>query len=219
MNKTICSFKYLLGFMLSFTLISESYATSVKAKAASTKSSKAKLKKHIPRTREKPHSDDYMEGTASCYAPKFVGRKTTSGDRFVMDKFTGASPVLPMRTKVKVTNLKNDKVVYVEINDRMAFKSGHVIDFPKLPASFIGMNCPSGLAKVKLEIIDSSIYSSMLNAQLSGIVISSLPLLSNQEMLDIAIQLAESDYVPKEHESAALSNAKSTKESVLNINE
>lgn len=138
----------------------------------------------------KPHSDDYMQGVASCYAQKFVGRRTTSGQVFTMDRFTGAHPTLPMGTKLKITNLKNNKVVYIAVNDRMAKKSGHVIDLTLLAARQIGI-CP-GLGQVNLEIIDNDTFNQVLNGNTTQLLISANPLLSESNALEIANQFAAS---------------------------
>lgn len=158
--------------------------TKHKAKSSSHKTTKKS------RIRTKPHSDDYMDGVASCYAKKFVGRRTTSGDIFVMDRFTGAHTTLPMRTKLKVTNVKNGKFVYIEVNDRMARVSGHVIDLPTRSAEALGMRCPT-LAIAHLDILDNDTYNSLLKGQLGQSAILSNPLFTSEQQLEIANQLAE----------------------------
>ena len=47
---------------------------------------------------------------------------------------TAAHKSLPMGTYVKVTNLKNDSVVVVKINDRMPQSNSRVIDLSKAAA-------------------------------------------------------------------------------------
>ena len=56
-------------------------------------------------------------GKASYYAKKFNNRRTTSGEIFSNDSLTGAHKTLAFGSIVKVTNLKNDSVVIVKIND------------------------------------------------------------------------------------------------------
>lgn len=133
----------------------------------------------------KEHSDDYMDGTASFYARKFAGRKTTSGRRLDMSAFTAAHPTLPMGTKLKVTNLSNDKVVYVEVNDRMPSASGHVLDLTTAGARQIGIN---GIGKVHLEVIDNGIFQNVANGEISKALISANPLLSESQAISIANQ-------------------------------
>src|SRR5690349_2230775 len=62
-------------------------------------------------------------GIASFYADKFNGRKTATGGTYNPTKMTAACNVLPLGTWVKVTNLKNDRSVIVQINDRLHYKN------------------------------------------------------------------------------------------------
>ena len=57
----------------------------------------------------------------SYYGEYHHGKKTASGEIFNMHKMTCASPVLPFNTKVKITNLNNNKSVVVRVNDRGPF--------------------------------------------------------------------------------------------------
>lgn len=180
------------------------------ATKAKHKSSSAGKKSKHSRIRTKPHSDDYMDGVASCYAAKFIGRKTTSGDRFTMDKYTGAHPTLPMRTKLKVTNLKNDKIVYIEVNDRMAKSSGHVIDLTLLAAKRIGI-CP-GLGQVHLDILDNDSYNALLKGQLGQLLILANPLLSESATLELANQYANAVHNESDVKNDAESSDDKTKD-------
>lgn len=97
------------------------------------------------------HEHKKEVGMASWYGPKFQGKRTASGVRYDQRKLTAAHPSLPFGTKVKVTNVANEKSVVVEINDRGPFSRGRVIDLSKAAAKEIGMiGC--GVARVELEI-------------------------------------------------------------------
>src|SRR5579885_991709 len=61
------------------------------------------------------------EGLASWYGPGFYGHKTASGERFTKRSLTCAHRNLPFGSKIKVTNLDNDKSVIVRVNDRGPF--------------------------------------------------------------------------------------------------
>lgn len=88
--------------------------------------------------------------TASWYGKPFHGRLTASGERYNMHSLTAAHNSLAFGTKVKVTNLSNDKSVVVKINDRGGFaKYGRVIDLSKQANSII--DC--GLCKVKIKVL------------------------------------------------------------------
>ena len=89
-------------------------------------------------------------GKASFYADKFEGIQTASGEKYKHNKFTGAHKTLPFGTKVRVTNLANEKTVEVTINDRGPYVEGRVIDLSKAAAKELGMT-KDGVAPVKIE--------------------------------------------------------------------
>lgn len=91
-------------------------------------------------------------GVASYYALKFHGRKTANGDIFHKDSLTAAHKTLPFGTKVRVTNLKNNKSVIVKINDRGMHGKNRIIDLSHAAAKELNM-IGSGLIKVKVEVI------------------------------------------------------------------
>ena len=93
------------------------------------------------------------KGKASFYADKFDGKPTASGEKYRHNKFTGAHKTLPFGTKVKVTNLSNNKSVEVVINDRGPYVEGRVIDLSKSAAEQLGF-INLGLTDVQLEVID-----------------------------------------------------------------
>ncbi len=82
---------------------------------------------------------------------KFQFRKTSSGDRFNQLALTAAHRSLPFGTKVRVTNLVNNRSVTVKINDRGPFIEGRIIDLTRYAFSKIG-DTEQGLIKVKLEV-------------------------------------------------------------------
>lgn len=89
-------------------------------------------------------------GVASYYGERFRGRRTASGERFNPDALTAAHRRLPFGTRLRVTNLRNDRSVIVRINDRGPFTRGRVIDLSKAAARRIGM-IASGTARVRIE--------------------------------------------------------------------
>lgn len=93
-------------------------------------------------------------GKASFYADKFEGRTTASGEKYKHSKLTAAHKTLPFGTKVKVTNLSNNKEVEVTINDRGPYVDGRIIDLSKSAAEMLGF-INSGLADVKMEVVDA----------------------------------------------------------------
>jgi len=93
---------------------------------------------------------------ACYYHNKFNGRKTASGAIFSNSKLTAAHKTLQFGTKVKVTNIKNDKSVIVEINDRGPFTKGLEIDLSKKAFDQISHDKKAGKLQVKLELVNDS---------------------------------------------------------------
>ena len=93
------------------------------------------------------------EGIASYYHHRFHGKATASGELYDKDKFTGAHKKLPFGSKVKVTNLANQKSVVVIINERGPYTPGRVIDISYAAAERIDM-IKQGVAKVRVETLE-----------------------------------------------------------------
>jgi len=92
------------------------------------------------------------KGTASYYADKFNGRKTSSGEVFSNDSMTAAHKTLKLGTYVRVRNLRNDSIIIVKINDRLPPHSKRTIDLSKSGARKLNF-IRSGLTKVEITII------------------------------------------------------------------
>ena len=56
-----------------------------------------------------------LEGIASYYANDFNGKQTSNGEIFDMNALTAAHRTFPFGTKVRVTNLENNKIVVVRV--------------------------------------------------------------------------------------------------------
>ena len=93
-------------------------------------------------------------GTASYYGAKHHGKKTASGEPFNQNALTAAHRQLPFGTKVKVTNLDNDKSVVVRINDRGPHTRGRLIDLSRKAAEQLGM-ITSGTARVRVQAMSN----------------------------------------------------------------
>jgi rare lipoprotein A len=89
-------------------------------------------------------------GLASYYSSHMEGRRTASGEVFTQKKLTAAHKTLPFGTIVKVTNLKNDSIVIVKINDRLSKRSGHSIDLTLTAAKQLNF-VRNGSTKVKIQ--------------------------------------------------------------------
>ncbi len=92
-------------------------------------------------------------GMASYYGKDFHGKKTANGEIFNMYALTAAHKSLPFDTKVRVTNLQNNRSVVVRINDRGPFVKGRIIDLSYAAAQKIDM-VAMGTVKVKIELLD-----------------------------------------------------------------
>ena len=113
---------------------------------------KTVVKKPIVKTVKK-NKTNKLVGVASWYGYESVKKrkpKTANGEIFLPSKMTAAHRTLPFGTKVKVTNLDNNKSVVVVINDRGPFVYGRIIDLSKGAARAIGM---FGTQKVSLTIV------------------------------------------------------------------
>lgn len=98
-----------------------------------------------------------QEGKASYYADKFHGKLTASGERFNMHDYTAAHRHYPFNTLLRITNLSNNKTVYVRINDRGPYIPGRVLDISKAAAEELDM-IQSGTAMVKFEPVGLDFY-------------------------------------------------------------
>jgi rare lipoprotein A len=89
-----------------------------------------------------------QSGIASIYTAS-SGPKTANGERVRSDALTAAHRTLPFGTKVRVTNVRNDRSVIVRVNDRGPFVRGRVIDLTPAGAHALGF---SGITHVTIEI-------------------------------------------------------------------
>ena len=95
----------------------------------------------------------YQIGVASYYGKAFHGRKTASGEVFNMYRLTAAHRVLPLGTRIKVTNLSNGRWVVVKVNDRGPFVEGRILDLSFAAALELEM-VKAGTARVMIEIVE-----------------------------------------------------------------
>lgn len=123
-------------------------------------SSSIKESKESDPSSEKPFSTDRIvshldltASTASWYGPGFYGNRTANGEVFRPGTLTAAHKSLRFGTRVKVTNLNNNRSVVVRINDDGPHVPGRVIDLSEAAAARIGM-LSSGVAPVRLEVLN-----------------------------------------------------------------
>ena len=86
------------------------------------------------------------------YGNDFAGKKTASGVPFDPSALTMAHRTLPFGTRVRVTNLENQRSVEVVVNDRGPFVSGRIADLSEEAARRIGM-VAKGVVEALLDIL------------------------------------------------------------------
>ncbi len=99
-----------------------------------------------------PVSGAVQRGVASWYGNKFRGKKTASGEPFNPDAATAAHRTLVFGAVVEVRNLKNNRTVLVEINDRGPFAGGRIIDLSESAARELGM-LAAGVVPVEIRLM------------------------------------------------------------------
>lgn len=93
-----------------------------------------------------------ITGEASFYSDKFIGKPTASGEIYDPQKYTAASRDFPFNVILKVTNLSNNKFVFVRVNDKLA-KKARLIDLSRIAAEKLDM-IQTGTAKVRIEFVE-----------------------------------------------------------------
>ncbi|RYD90559.1 MAG: septal ring lytic transglycosylase RlpA family protein [Sphingobacteriales bacterium] len=93
-----------------------------------------------------------MYGIASYYAEKFNGRPTATGAIYSSVKMSAACNRVPLGTWIRVTNLRNKRVVILQVNDRLHPKNKRVVDLSRVAAQRLGY-VGNGLTQVKVEIL------------------------------------------------------------------
>ena len=135
-----------MGFI---TMLFWSFSAFAQVKSTSMQKSKVTRKSE---SNGKGDSSIVYYGVASYYADKFTGRKTASGASYSHEGKTAACNVLPLGTWIRVTNLKNNKKIVLQINDRLHAKNNRLVDLSKSAAGKLGY-IKSGLARVKVEVL------------------------------------------------------------------
>jgi rare lipoprotein A len=93
-------------------------------------------------------------GIAVYYSDIFHGRPVASGatEKYDKNALTAAHNRHPFGTRVRVTNLTNDKSVVVTINDRMRSRSKLAIDLSRRAAEELGF-VREGKTRVRIEAV------------------------------------------------------------------
>jgi rare lipoprotein A len=86
------------------------------------------------------------------YGVRFAGKKTASGEPFDPTALTMAHRSLPFGTRVRVTNLENQRSVEVVVNDRGPYEPGRIADLSEAAARRIDM-VDDGVVEARLDIL------------------------------------------------------------------
>jgi rare lipoprotein A len=92
-------------------------------------------------------------GLASFYGRRFQGRRTASGERYDVRRFTCAHRRLPFGTRLRVTALDTGRSVEVTVTDRGPYARGRVVDLSLAAARALGM-VHEGVIRVRVEALE-----------------------------------------------------------------
>jgi rare lipoprotein A len=93
-------------------------------------------------------------GTASWYGPGFNGHRTSSGAIYDQEGLTAASVLFPLGTRLRVTNLANDRQVDVTVNDHGPYVKGRGLDLSHRAAQQLAM-IGQGTARVRMAVLQT----------------------------------------------------------------
>jgi rare lipoprotein A len=142
----------LILFAISFISCTSSLRYTSK-ESSENKSVKDKSYSNIEETYRDYKSLAASTGIASYYSDNFNGKKTASGEIYNMYELTAAHIHYSFDTILRVTNLANDRIVIVRINDRKPNTNDRAIDLSLKAAHELKM-ISSGTAKVKIEVLE-----------------------------------------------------------------
>lgn len=94
----------------------------------------------------------YQVGMASWYGAEFQGKETTDGEHFNMYAMTAAHRTLPFGTRVRVTDLLNQRSIVLRINDRGPVPRDRVLDLSYGAAKALGAS-GEGVIPVRIEVL------------------------------------------------------------------
>jgi rare lipoprotein A len=97
-----------------------------------------------------------QSGQASFISDALQGRKTASGETFDKNELVAAHASYPIGTVMRVTNLENERVVEVRINDRAStanHKEGTIVDLSPAAAKKLEF-VKDGKARVRTEVLE-----------------------------------------------------------------
>jgi rare lipoprotein A len=100
------------------------------------------------------HELEMFTGLASFYSNGYDA-KTANGGQYDPKQFTAAHATLPFGTRLRVSDLCNDRAVTVVVTDRGPFIAGRVLDVSMAAAKALGM-IESGTLRVVAVVEQAS---------------------------------------------------------------
>jgi len=126
----------------------------VTRKAEKAKSERMKRREELATAGAKPLAVRCVgkpeTGTAAWYGGRYLGRRTTSGERLDTIHATAAHRTLPLNSLARVTNLRNGRSVVVRVTDRGPVADDLLIDMSPRAAAELQMK-EAGLVPVRVE--------------------------------------------------------------------
>jgi rare lipoprotein A len=104
---------------------------------------------YVPKTDAR---DYHAVGLASWYGDDFHGRYTANGEIFDEQSISAASPVLPLPSYARVTNLANHRSIVVRVNDRGPYAKNRILDVSRKTAKLLGFY-DHGVTKVRVDYV------------------------------------------------------------------
>jgi rare lipoprotein A len=126
----------------------------VAQKTEKAKSDKVKRREELAAAGVKPMAVRCVgkpeTGTAAWYGGRYLGRRTSSGERLDTIHPTAAHRTLPLNSLARVTNLRNGRSVVVRVTDRGPVADDLLIDMSPSAAAELRMK-EAGLVPVRVE--------------------------------------------------------------------
>lgn len=142
-----------------------------------------------------PSSDEKANiGTASFYAKKFEGKRTSSGQRYRSSSYTAAHRTYPFGTLLEITNHHNGLKTIVRVNDRGPHAKSRLIDLSYSAAKDLGL-ISSGTADVTLKVI------SLGKLSINQIVDDEIEIeLADSEISNTTFPIFKSEFLEKKYQ-------------------
>jgi rare lipoprotein A len=125
-------------------------------------------------------------GGASWYGNDFHGRMTANGEIFSANGISCASPVLPLPSYVRVTNMENGRSVVCRVNDRGPYLHGRVMDMSYRAADILGY-AGKGVGQIQVQYIGPA----PLNGDDTRMLLASVDRLTSMEIQTTRLAMAD----------------------------